>query len=129
MTSYESRRSSAYSEDLQWRIIYQKLALGLSYGDISNNLGISKSTSQRTVSLFLTTGNVQKKSYPTPRAYTKLTSPAKLHILHLVIEKHYLYLDEIQDNLRQTLFINISLATISRFLQKNGFTRLKLTYA
>ena len=38
MTSYESRHSSAYSEDLQWRIIYQKLALGLSYADISNNL-------------------------------------------------------------------------------------------
>ena len=100
--------------------------MGLSYGDISNNLGISKSTSQRTVSLFLTSGNVQKKSYPTPRAYTKLTSPAKLHILHLVIEKPYLYLDEIQDNLRQTLFINISLATISRFLQKNSFTRQRL---
>ena len=92
----------------------------------SNNLGINKSTIQRTVSLFLTSGNVKKKSYPTPRSYTKLTYPAKLHILHLLIEKPFLYLDEIQDNLRETLFINISLATISRFLQKNGFTRQRL---
>ena len=97
MTSYEPRHSSAYSEDLRWRMIYQKLALGLRYADVSNNLGINKSTIQRTVSLFLTSGNVKKKSYPTPRSYTKLTYPAKLHILHLLIEKPFLYLDEIRD--------------------------------
>ena len=37
-TSYEPKRCSAYSDDLRWRMVYKRTALGLSYREIAANL-------------------------------------------------------------------------------------------
>ena len=50
--SYEPARSSAYSDDLRWRMVYQRMALGLTFDQISKNLGVDKSTAQITVTQF-----------------------------------------------------------------------------
>lgn len=63
MASCESKRSSAYSEDLQWRIIYQREGMGLSFDKIATNLNIDQSTARRVANLFSATGSVTKKSY------------------------------------------------------------------
>ena len=54
-TSCESKRSSAYSEDLRWRMVFQSLGLCLSYSDIAKNLGVDIATVKRTVKLSLET--------------------------------------------------------------------------
>ena len=68
MTSIESARSSAYSEDIRWRMVWQTEALG----------------------------RVTKRSYPKEKAHRKLTTPAQLLILHLVCQTPGILLHEIQ---------------------------------
>ena len=45
-------------------MVYQRKVLKYNYADISKTLGVDKSTVQRTVVLFNTTGTVNKKVYP-----------------------------------------------------------------
>ena len=56
--SCEPRRTSAYSEDLRWRMVWQKEVLGLSYKEIGNHLNVDPSTVCRTVHIFHQTGGV-----------------------------------------------------------------------
>ena len=126
MTSCEPKRTRAYSEDLRWRMVWQREALQYSYEDIGSNLGVDRSTMIRTVSLFRTTGTVSKKEYPKDRAARELTSPAQLFILNLVVEKPGIYLHEIQEELEIFMMVIVSLSTICRFLYTSGFTRQRL---
>jgi len=80
----------------------------------------------RIVQRFLNTGCIAKSPYPKERAARKLTDPAKLFVLQLVLEKPGITLHEIQEQLLFTLFIQIDLANICRLLQQSGFTRQKL---
>ena len=126
MDSYEPTRTIAYSNDLRWRMVYQRKVLKYNYAEISRNLGVDKSTVQRTVVLFDTTGAVDKKVYPKENSFRKLTLPAQLLILNLIIERPSAYLSEIQQEIENTLQIEVSISTICKFLKENGFSRQKL---
>ena len=126
MDSNEPTRTSAYSNDLRWRMVYQRKVLKYNYADISRNLGVDKSTVQSTVVLFNTTGTVNKKVYPRENSFRKMTLPAQVLILNLIIERPSAYLSEIQQEIKDTLLIEVSISTICRFLKENGFSRQKL---
>ena len=87
MASCELLRCSAYSEDLRWRMVWQRQALGYTYQKVAENLGVDKSTVYRTLQLFESSGSVEKRKYPKENAFRKLTTPAQLLILYLVVEK------------------------------------------
>ena len=53
-TSCESKRTSAYSEDLRWRMVWQREVEKLSLKNIASNLSVDASTVYRIV-LFYTT--------------------------------------------------------------------------
>ena len=124
--SCEPRRASAYIKDLRFRMIWQKEALGLTYSQIADNLGVDKSTVQRTVTLFESTGSLKKRPYPKEKVRRKLPSLAELFILDLVVQNPGIYLHEIQCELEQFLLIDVSVSTICKCLHKNGFTRQRL---
>jgi len=88
MASCEPLRCSAYSEDLRWRMVWQRQALGYT---VAKNLGVDKSTLYRTLQLFESSGSVEKGKYPKENAFRKLTTPAQLLILNLVVEKPGIY--------------------------------------
>ena len=46
MASYEPQRTSAYSDDLRWRMVWQCEALGLKYSDVASNLGVDSATAR-----------------------------------------------------------------------------------
>ena len=94
MTSCEPRRSSAYSEDLRWYIVWQREALGVSCSEIATNLNIDISTVKKVLQTFATTGDVCKKPYPSDRAYRKINEPVQHYILHLVLMRPGIYLRE-----------------------------------
>ena len=121
MTSCEPKRCSAYSDDLRWRMVWQREGLGYTYDDVAKNLCVDKSTVKRIVDRFKLSGNISKKPYPTHRAARKLILPAQL-----VMDQPAHYLDEIQRKLKQLLLIDVDISTICRFLHKCGFTRQKL---
>ena len=83
MASCEPKRTSAYSEDLRWKMVYQSEILGLTYDSIAQNVGVDASTVWRTEKLFQETGNVEKQSYRKERAYRDLTDAAKFVLLTL----------------------------------------------
>ena len=122
----EQKRCSAYSEDLRWRVVWQRHALGNSTTAIAKNLAIHRSTVIRTLELFQNTGSVTKKPYPAKAAFRKVTTVCGLYILRLVTERPRIYLHEIKRKLEEMLMVDVSLSTIFRFLNANKFTRQKM---
>ena len=86
-SSYEPKRTNAYSEDLRWRMIWQGEVLGLKNSEIAANLRVDYSTVRRTVKLFRDTGDVQKKSCPqsTNRKLTPVTT--EYFIIHEILKR------------------------------------------
>ncbi len=125
MASCEPGRTSAYSEDLRWRMVWQREALGSACGVIAQSLSVDRSTVRRTVELFHATGSVSKRPY---RAFRKLTTPAQLLTLHLVVQRPGIYLHEVQRELESVLLLSVSLSTICRFLHDSVFTRHRLRH-
>ena len=103
-------------------MVWQTETLQYSNEQVAKNLGVDRSTVSRIVHLFNTTGNVCKKS---DNAYRKLTSPAQVLVLNLVIEKPGIYLREIQAELMHMLLLDVNVSTICKFLHA-GFTYQKL---
>ena len=81
---YEPKQCKAYSSDLRWRMVYQRQCHGLTYEAIGTNLGVDQSTVHRTVNLFLSTGNVEKKKYD-PTAFARQTPAVSTHFAQAVI--------------------------------------------
>ena len=107
-------------------MVWQREALGYTYAKIAENLCVDKSTVCRTLTLFHTTGSVSKRSYPKERAFRKITTPAQFLILHLCLSKPGIYLREIQEEVLSVLEVDVNGSSICKFLQKSGFTRLRL---
>ena len=115
MASCEPHRSSAYSEDMRWRIVWQKYALGCTNAGIATNLNVDLSSIRRILDIFSATGTVAKKAYPTENAFRKISEPVKFFILHLILEK--------PGGLRCTLGLELTESAVCKFLSKIGFTR------
>lgn len=126
MTSSEPWRTTAYSEDLRWKMVWQREGLRLTYSRIASNLNVDKFTVIRVVRLFQLTGHVGKRSYPSNRAYREITASAQLFIMNIVIEKPGIYLKEIKKEIMDFMELDISISAICKFLKANGFTRQKL---
>ena len=114
-TSCEPSRSSAYGEDLRWRMVWQSEILEYSQQVIAQNLNVHQSTVSRILHLFHTTGSVSKMPYPKERAFRKLTDSCQLLIYHLVVQRPGIYLHEIQSELLNVLLVDVSIPTICRF--------------
>ena len=115
MTSCEPSRSSAYSNDLRWRIVWQTLALRLHPKQVASNLGVDETTVNRIAKLFEETGSIEKKLYPAERAFRKLTEPAQFFILNLVVSKPGIYLREIKHELHVNLGVDVTESAICVF--------------
>ena len=129
VTSCEPGRTSAYSQDLRWRMVWQKEAQGRTCKEVALNLGVDAATVSRTVARFRETGGVQKRKHPSTRVFRKLTAPLELMIIHFVLKRPGAYLHEIASELFDTTGADISLSTICNFLKRIGFTRQKLRIA
>jgi len=68
----------------------------------------------RTLQLFTSIGTVSKSPYPKHRAARKLTDPTKLFIFHLVLGKPGITLCEVQEELLNTLLLEIDVFNICR---------------
>lgn len=124
--SCESGRRKAYSNDLRWRMIFQREMLGLSYEEVGLRLSVDPSTVWRAVQRFEELGTVDS-SYSNDGPPKKLTSFDEFTIMEAVLDQPSLYLSEIQHTVQQTTGTSISESAICRFLHRNNFSRKKLT--
>ena len=127
-TSYEPGRTVAYSEDLSWRIVYQRYGLQLSYWKIAMNLNVDQSTVCRIISRFDTTGDVKKAKHPKGQSHhlQKLTEIDQRLIIEVVLDQPGIYLHEVQQHILEETGTSISLSSICNFLNKQGFSRQKM---
>ena len=93
--SCEPRQKSAYSNDLWWRMVWQREVLGYKYQVVAQNLNVDLSTVWRIVKLFRNLGSVDKKHY-SQSISQKLTPPLELYLLNGVLMNLGIYLREIQ---------------------------------
>lgn len=126
MSSCEPRRCSAYSEDLRWRMVYQREALRFTYVQIGKNLCVDTTTVWQTVDLFKRTGTVNKKVYDLSNIPKKLTDMVQLILLQLILTRPCIYLCEIQAEVKMVTGLDLASSTICRFFHAQGFTRQKM---
>ena len=126
--SAQPHRTSPYSEELRWRVIYQFYGLSLGYRQIASNLNIDTSTVCRVIQRFEETGDVKKKTYPQGHNHhlKKLTKYDETFILELVAEKPGMYLKELQTEVHELTGTDISITTICNFMHRSGLTHRKL---
>ena len=125
MYSCESARTKAYSNDLRWRMVYQRCMLGLTYEEVASRLSVDPSTVWRVVQRFEEHGTVDS-CYTHEGPPKTLTALDKFIILEAVTNRPAIYLCEIQRLVEQTTGTTISESAICRFLHKNNFSRKKL---
>ena len=118
MGSCNPDHCSAYSED--GRIVWQKHALDYSSVQIASNLNVHRSTVDRILQVFQSTGSVSKKNYLKEAAFKVITP---MFILNLITGKPEIYLHEIQAAVEESLLVDVYISTIGHFLSKSGFTR------
>ena len=116
--SSEPKRSSAYSDDLRWKIVWEYEAMGLSAEQVAKNLCIDSSTVYRIVRQFDSTGTVSKKAYSATNRPTKMTASIQLVLLHLVMSRPGIYLWEIREELKSQYGLDVSISTIYNCLKK-----------
>ena len=77
----EPHRSSAYSDDILWHIMWQRHALGRTHEAIAASVNIDVSTVRQILDIFSATGEVSRKAYPAEKAFIKISEPVQLFIL------------------------------------------------
>jgi len=125
--SAEPYRKKAYSVDLRWRVVYQRIAINLPFNDIAKNLNIAASTAHRTYMLFERTGKVDPVDSSSGREeLRKLDRSGELYVIGLILENPSIYLHEVCQELKECFDFAISPSTICTLLKRYGVTRKKI---
>ena len=127
-TSAEPSRTTAYSPDIGWKIVWQKLGMDLTFRQIAERLQIAVGTAHRIFERFLDTGDVSPimckgKARPNLR---KLDQYDELYILYMISDNPGLYLSEIRGKIYDSTNTLVPGSTICRTLHRNGCTRKKI---
>ena len=124
--SCEPNRTSPYSEDLRWRMVWQREVQGLTLEKVAKNLCVDTSTVFRVLKQFNNNGTVNKKSYVSSNGPMKLTKSVQLTVLNLVLDNPGIYLWEIQQMLLSMFTLDVSPSALCTFLKKSNFSRKKM---
>lgn len=125
--SAEPSRRQPYSNDLRWRIVYQRLGMNLTFSKIAANLNIAQSTACRIFSRFKITGSVSATATPKRKQYLRvLDERGEMFVIGLILDKPSLYLEEICHHVHDVLGVTISTPSICRLLSSYGFTRKRI---
>ena len=126
-TSAEPGRKVAYSRDIGWRVVWQKVGMGLTFREIASRLQIATGTAHRIFARFQDTGEVSPISgrgqRPTCR---KLDDLHEIYILGMVADNPALYLSEIVRNISNATNVFVDGSTVCRVLGRHRYTRKKI---
>ncbi len=124
--SAEPNRKKAYSVDLRWRVVYQRIAVNLPFKDIAANLNIAISTAYRTYSIFERTGTVDPQERSTRVELRKLDRAEELYVIGFILEHASIYLHEVCQEVKECFGLVVSPSTICKLLKRYGVTRKKI---
>ena len=126
--SAEPSRTTGYSRDIGWRVVWQKVGMGLTYRQVASRLQIGLGTSHRIFERFRDTGSLSPqqrhgKRRPNSR---KLDDLHELYILGIIADNPGLYLHEVTCRIKEATNVVVDGSTVCRLLRRNGFTRKKI---
>ena len=124
--SAEPARTTAYSPDIGWRVVWQRLGKDSTFEQIGKRLQIAPSTAHRIFSRFRDTGNVAALKQPLREDTRKLDGHHELFMLAVIHENPSLYLLEICQAIFEATGVMVSGSTVCRVLRRNGYTRKKV---
>ena len=99
--SAEPGRKAPYSDDIRWRIVWQRTALELPFSQVAQNLNISVGTAFNIFKLFQSTGGISP-TRPNRQEMKVLSDREELLVLGFILENPALYLNEVQQKLFDT---------------------------
>ena len=123
LISAEPERKTAYSNDLRWRIVHQRIAMNLPLVKIAQNLNVAVSTVHHTYRLFEESGTVDPLSPRKRLDCRRLDLRRELHVVGVILENPSMYLGELCLEVMQVFGIEISPSTACRTLKRYGLTR------
>ena len=125
--SAEPGRTTAYSPDIGWRVVWQRIGMEYTYQQIGRRLQIAPSTAHRIFSRFKDTGDVAPREQPSRERLQNLDNDHKLLIMAIVCENPCLYLREICQLIYEATSVIVSGSTVCRTLRRLGcYTRKKV---
>lgn len=126
--SAEPGRTSPYSGDIGWRIVWQKIGMGFSFRRIATNLQISVGTAHRIFNRFVVTGDVSPKKRPARPDLRRLDDTHELYILALIAEyPGIIYLSE-KRSTKLPMYVPLHLLCVESYNYSNCFTRKNIVY-
>ena len=127
-TSAEPGRKVAYSRDIGWRVVWQKVGMGLTFRQIASRLQIATGTAHRIFARFQDTGDISPKPRHGQRrpACRKLDDLHEIYILGMIADNPGLYLSEIARNISDATNVLVDGSTVCRLLHRHGCTRKKI---
>ena len=126
--SAEPGRKTAYSDDLRWRIVWQRIAQEKSYRDIAKNLNISVGTVHNIWQKFEATGDISKEVPRERERERVLDEYHEILILGVLAVHPDMYLSELCIYIHSSTGTLVSNSTISRVLKRHGYTRKKIQH-
>ena len=119
--SAEPGRKAAYSSDIRWRIVWQRIGLKLTFKEIARNLNVAVSTAHSVWKRFESTGEVQAS--PKCKHRSRFNSREELQILTIILEEPRLSLRELCTRIENLIGVRSSPPSICRLLKRHGITR------
>lgn len=123
----EPGRTAPYSPDIGWRVIWQRIGMGMSFRSIAQRLQIGVGTAHRLFKRFEERGDVDPLKRSKRPDNRKLDNLHELYILGLVLQNPSLYLNEICQRIQEATSVTVSASCVCRALHRNGFTRKKIS--
>jgi transposase len=115
-----------YSNDLRWRMIYQRYFYNRSYEDIASQLFVCSKTVYRTVRTFLNTGDVKPCRLGYPTGSITLFPHEEYIIMDCILRNLQMQLHEVADNIANATGSAFGPGTLCRALYRLGITRKKV---
>ena len=122
--SAEPGKTVAYSDDLRWRVVWQRLGKEKPCRDIAEIVNIGLGAVHNIWRLFEHSGQVTaKKSQPMERV---LDEHSELLILGILAAEPDIYLSELRLHLQEVTGLEVSNSSMCRTIKRLGYTRKKV---
>ena len=116
--SSEPNRRGPYSANLRWKVVYQRLGQSLSLNRIVHNFSLSIETVHNILEHFTTTGEIDAKAQGTRLGSRKLSASEEMFVVGLVLDRPFIYLQEICDDVLSQIGVVVSVPNICRLLKR-----------
>ena len=115
-----------YSDDLRWRMVYQRFFYQRSYEEIASQLFVCRKTVYRTINTFLNSGDVKPYRLGRPTGSVSLFDHEEYIIMDCILRTPQIQLHEIANYITNATGSSFSPQTLCQSVYRLGITRRKV---